>query len=94
MGGDRCDSYFVYCLRPLGTVEVGCFRNETRAVSTSNRDDGPGIDFTLSKVLGLSNPQNLSGLGDAYEVSYIYYDSSYNYIYCMSLLPTYISLSH
>jgi hypothetical protein len=70
MGGERCDSYFIYCLRPLGTVEVGCFNDEARATSLSNRDDGPGIDFSQSRVLGLSNPQSFSGLGDAYEVSY------------------------
>ena len=69
---EHCDSYFVYCLRPLGTVELGCFDNETRAVSATNKDDGPGIDFSLSEVLGLSNPQNLPGLGNAYEVSYLY----------------------
>ena len=68
-GSERCDSYFVYCLRPLGTVDMGCPNNEMRAKSLSNEDDGPGIDFSQSKVLGLSNPQNFPGLGDAYEVS-------------------------
>jgi hypothetical protein len=58
-------------LRPLGEVDrVGCLDNETRDVSSINEDDGY-IDFSQSKVLGLSNPQNLSGLKDAYEVSYI-----------------------
>jgi hypothetical protein len=85
MGGDRCDSYFVYCLRPLGEVDrKGCFDNETRAKSLYNRDDGRNIDFSQSEVLGLSNPQNLSGLGDAYEVSYyikfILLTSQHNYI--------------
>ena len=68
-GGERCDSYFVYCLRPLGEVGLGCYANETRAISRSNENDESNIDFSLSTVLGLSNPQNLSGLGDAYEVS-------------------------
>jgi hypothetical protein len=67
MGRERCDSYFTYCLRPLGEVNEEYFNNETRAVSLSNEDDGY-IDFSQSKVLGLSNPQNLSGLGAAYEV--------------------------
>jgi hypothetical protein len=72
MGGDRCDSYFLYCLRPLGEVDrVGCFNNETRDVSLHNRDDGY-VDFSQSKVLGLNNPQNFSGLENAYEVSYNY----------------------
>ena len=76
-------SYFVYCLRPLGTVELGCFENEgrLRAVSLFNVDDGPGIDFSLSRVLGLSNPQTFLGLGDAYEVSYLYSFPSYYIVY-------------
>ena len=71
-GWERCDSYFIYCLRPFGTpsVVLGCPENERRAVSATNEDDGPGIDFSQSRVLGLSNPQNFPGLGDAYEVSY------------------------
>ena len=74
---ERCDSYFVYCLRPLGTIDFGCFDNETRAVSLPNEDDRSGIDFSMSRVLGLSNPQNFPGLGDAYEVSYLYSFLSY-----------------
>ena len=78
-GSNRCDSYFVYCLRPLGTIGMGCFENEgsLRAVSATNVNDGPGIDFSLSEVLGLSNPQNFPGLGDDYEVSYLYSFPSY-----------------
>ena len=68
-GREHCDSYFVYCLRPLGEVRLGCLDNERRTTSQSNEDDKSNIDFSLSTVLGLSNPQNLSGLGDAYEVS-------------------------
>ena len=68
-GGERCDSYFVCCLRPLGEVRLGCLDNERRATSQSNEDDKSNIDFSLNTVLGLSNPQNLSGLGDAFDVS-------------------------
>ena len=75
MGRERCDSYFVYCLRPLGTIDLGCPNNEMRAISLSNEDDGPGIDFSLSEVLGLSNPQNFPGSGNAYEVSYLSFPS-------------------
>ena len=69
-GNEWCDSFFVYCLRPLGEVGLGCYANETRAISRSNENDESNIDFSLSTVLGLSNPQSLSGLGDAYDVSY------------------------
>ena len=69
-GRERCDSYFIYCLRPLGEVDLGCTGNGTRAVSQYNEDDKTDIDFSHSTVLGLSNPQNLSGLGDAYKVRY------------------------
>ena len=73
-GRERCDSYFVYCLIPLRLGEVdnyilGCFDDDVKTVSRSNRNDGY-VDFSQSKVLGLSNPQNFSGLRDAYEVSY------------------------
>ena len=76
-GWERCDSYFVYCLRPLGKTDLGCLANEHRAVSRSNQDDISNIDFSLSTVLGLSNPQNLSGLGDGYEVSYYTFVQTY-----------------
>ena len=81
MGQERCDSYFVYCLRPLGTVDImGCPNNEMSTVSLSNEDDGSGIDFSLSRVLGLRNPQIFPGLGNAYEVSYLYSFPSYYYL--------------
>ena len=80
-GDERCDSYFHYCLRPLGVVRFGCRGNERRATSQYNEDDESNIDFSLSTVLGLSNPQIFPGLGDAYEVSYTFfinYTSSYH----------------
>ena len=66
----RCDSYFFYCLRPFGEVRPnpGCFSNETRDTSAANRNDRP-LDFSQSTVLGLNNPQVLSGLEDMYKVS-------------------------
>ena len=65
---ERCDSYFFYCLRPFGEVRLnpGCFSNETRNVSVANTDDGP-LNFSQSTVLGLNNPQVLSGLEDIYD---------------------------
>ena len=47
----RCDSFFIYCLRPLNsTVEGGCANFETKT-SNPNLNDGP-IDFSQSTVLG------------------------------------------
>ena len=67
----RCDSFFVYCLRPLNsTVEGGCANFETKT-SNSNLNDGP-VDFSRSTVLGLPNPFLLQGLTDAYTVSVMY----------------------
>ena len=67
-GGDRCDSFFYYCLRTIGSAGRNCsyFGNRT---STANIDDGQ-IDFSQSTVLGLENPLQLQGLTDAYTVSY------------------------
>ena len=70
-GGRQCDSYFIYCLRPFGDVRqppVGYFRssNKYRNISSVNMDDGP-LDFSQNTVLGLNNPQILSGLADMYD---------------------------
>ena len=63
-----CDSYFIYCLRPLGSSRgSSCFNFESR-MSTVNTDDKP-IDFSQRKVLGLDNPLLLPGFTDTYSVS-------------------------
>jgi hypothetical protein len=67
-GERRCDSYFIYCLRPIGDRELdGCSSSEHRNISSVNPNDGP-LNFSQSTVLFLSNPQVLSGLRRAYEV--------------------------
>ena len=67
--GELCDSYFIYCLRPLGDVrQLGCFSDEMRTMSSTNENDG-WLDFSQSTVLGLANPQKLSGLEVPYRVS-------------------------
>ena len=71
---EQSDSYFIYCLRPFGDVRQppeGCFRSsqEYRNTSSVNFNDGLQFDFSQSTVLGLNNPQILSGLEDAYSVS-------------------------
>lgn len=73
VGGNRCDTYFEYCLLPLETAittdRIWC---TPVATSTVLLDDGP-IDFTQSVVLGLSNPLQLSGISNAWSVSKIWY---------------------
>ena len=66
---EQSDSYFIYCLRPLGTERrLGYHPNEIRTNSSVNENDGD-IDFSDSIVLGLSNPLYLTGLDTAYKVS-------------------------
>ena len=78
-----CDSYFIYCLRPLGPVidltyrRGGCSNFESR-MSTVNTDDKP-IDFSQRKVLGLDNPLLLPGFNDTYSVSNYNCHSFYQY---------------
>ena len=67
--GARCDSYFIYCLRRFGELQLStqlCRSKQVR--SRLNSNDGPR-DFSQSRVLGLDNPLNLSGFGGAYNVS-------------------------
>ena len=62
--GDRCDSFFIYCLRTIGSTGIcSYFGNQ---MSLVNPEDGI-IDFNQSLVLGLDNPLQLQGLTDAYE---------------------------
>ena len=68
IGDRRCDSYFNYCLRSFGDRELYCSASEYRDTSSANSNDGP-LNFSQSRVLGLSNPQVLSGLRSAYKVS-------------------------
>ena len=68
-GGERCDSYFIYCLRPLGEVQLSTSRcSSDQITSSTNHNDGP-LDFSQSKVLDLDNPLYVSGLQGAYNVS-------------------------
>ena len=68
IGERRCDSYFNYCLRRIGDKKPDCSPSERRNTSSINSNDGP-LNFSQSRVLGLSNPQVLSGLKGAYQVS-------------------------
>ena len=67
--GDRkCDSYFIYCLRPLQSQEGSCSNSDRTVTSAVNTDDEM-IDFSQSKVLGLNNSFQLQGLTEDYRVS-------------------------
>ncbi len=69
LDGDRCDSYFLYCLSTIDSSGRDCSYSGNR-VSTVNMDDG-SVDFNQSVVLDLENPLQLLGLTDVYEaVSY------------------------
>ena len=68
IGERRCDSFFSYCLRPFGDRKLYCSASEYRNISAVNSNDGP-LNFSQSRVLGLSNPLVLSGLRGAYKVS-------------------------
>ena len=71
VGDRRCDSYFIFCLRPFGSerqrYDCRTLYNDTRVTSV-NRDDGP-INFTSEMVLDLENPFLLPGLTEEYEVN-------------------------
>ncbi len=68
--GERCDTYFAYCLMPHSSTAVRCPRNEPgfTAVSTTTIVDGADINFSQPTVLGLSNPFNLTGISTAWEI--------------------------
>ena len=69
-GGDRCDSYFIYCLRPFGMTGGNC-TGFTQRRSTANTDDR-STDFSMSsEVLGLDNPLLLPGLTIGYNSSIV-----------------------
>ena len=56
---ERCDSYFIFCLRPLNTshTQRGCDApNITSEVAHNNAS----IDFTNSTFLGITNPFHLN----------------------------------
>ena len=67
--GERCDTFFIYCLMPRFSTAVRCPRNEPgfTAISTSIVD-GADIDFSQPTILGLPNPFNLTGISTAWEV--------------------------
>ena len=69
-GDRRCDTFFIFCLRPLFTTGFGCGSNSGSVMrSDVNQNDATRIDFSQSTFLGLSNPVNLTGLTNNWNVS-------------------------
>ena len=71
-GNRRCDTFFTFCLRPLGTTGFGCGSpsSGSEIQSEVNQNDA-AIDFSQSTFLGLSNPIVIPGLTNDWNVSYI-----------------------
>ena len=67
-GEQRCDSYFVYCLRVRYSSGSGCGSYNATRRSLTNLNDA-AVDFSQSTVLGLENPLTLPGLTNAWDVS-------------------------
>lgn len=70
-GERQCDTFFIFCLRPLGTSGYGCssLNNDSVTVSDVNLNDA-AIDFSNSTFLGLSNPLVLQGSTNVWNVSH------------------------
>ena len=71
-GERRCDTFFIFCLRPLDTDDFeGCSSNSGSVIRSEVNENGvPAIDFSQSTFLGLSNPINLPGLTNDWNVSW------------------------
>lgn len=84
---ERCDSYFTYFVRRLGSTDRGenCTQgsslSEQQGISLPNVDDA-SIDFSNATVLGLANPLVLRGLDNRWNVSV----QLNNMLYCRTIL--------
>ena len=57
---ERCDSYFIFCLRPLNTTQRGC---DAHNITSEVAENNASIDFTNSTFLGITNPFHLNASG-------------------------------
>ena len=57
-----CDSYFIFCLRPLHTspTQRGC---DTPNITSEVASNNASIDFTQTTFLGIANPFHLNASG-------------------------------
>ena len=58
----RCDSYFIFCLRPLNTppIQRGC---DTPNITSEVAKNNASIDFTQHTFFGITNPFHLNASG-------------------------------
>ena len=69
-GDRRCDTFFVYCLRPLSTgSQLGCGSGSGRVIRSDVNENDATLDSSQSTVLGLSNPFTLPGLTNNWNMS-------------------------
>ena len=68
-GGRRCDTFFIFCLRPLGTLVFGCGFSSAIVIQSDVNENDAVINFSQSTILGLSNPINFPGLTNDWNVS-------------------------
>ena len=65
----RCDTQFMFCLRPLNSTGRNCSYLD-QVTSNTIVDERGAINFTrFHRLLGLDNPLSLPGLADTYTVS-------------------------
>ena len=71
--GERCNTFFAYCLVPLFSTTIVCPNTAPGFFAFSSRTitDGADIDFSQPTVLGLPNPFNLTRITTAWEVNKI-----------------------
>lgn len=66
---NRCDTFFVYCLRNTNTtIGAGCSNSEERLLSNVSQNDA-SLNFSQSTVLGLENPLTFQGLTNYWNVN-------------------------
>ena len=68
-GNRRCDTFFTYCLRPLNTTGFDCGSSSGSEIQSGVNENDAAVNFSQSTVLGLSNPINLPGLTNDWNVS-------------------------
>ena len=70
-GERRCDTFFIFCLRPLRTIipGLGCGSNTGSVIQSDVNMNDTAIDFSRSSFLGLNNPFTLPGLTNNWNVS-------------------------